>query len=266
MISYPHIRLIPIADLVTHPAFQQRQDGLDKAHLKDLQEVRERGEKWKHPPVAFFDEARECYWLTGGFHRLEVAIQRQETEFEVEVRKGDFEAAQIWSWGENADHGLKRSYSDKRKAIRAALAYSDERGLSWTNREIGRYCRVNHETVEGVREFLRRSKEKLAEPPPETPHVPTTAIPPPDLRLAEEQGAEARETARLAPEAAHPDPLVGLVQGLFDTTKALSALGLLDRHRRLLSAVIADAWGEQQPKAPAQTRVDRIGAADMVHD
>jgi DNA-binding transcriptional regulator YiaG len=69
-----------------------------------------------------------------------------------EVRQGTRRDAVLFSVGANADHGLRRTNADKRRAVEVLLR--DEEWKQWNDHEIGRQCNVSHHTVAKVREEL----------------------------------------------------------------------------------------------------------------
>jgi hypothetical protein len=99
------------------------------------------------PPVVFHDGAD--HWLADGFHRVLSAIRAGIEEIEVEVRAGGRREAILHAVGANAAHGLRRSNADKERAVRTLL--DDPEWSAWSDREIGRRCRVDHKTVGRIR-------------------------------------------------------------------------------------------------------------------
>lgn len=109
------------------------------------------------PPVVVFREG-DNYWLTDGFHRYHAHRQAGVEKIEADVREGTLREALLYSAGANAEHGLRRSAADKRKAITTLLTHglvkSGTNGQGLTDREIARLCRVDHKTVGRVRQEL----------------------------------------------------------------------------------------------------------------
>ncbi len=99
------------------------------------------------PMVLFFDGA--AYWLADGFHRYHAAKARQINGLNCEVRQGTQRDAILYSVGCNADHGLRRTNEDKRRAVLRLL--NDPEWAAWADREIARAARVSHEFVRGLR-------------------------------------------------------------------------------------------------------------------
>src|SRR5262245_44858914 len=119
------VRLIPLTELRTDPAFQMREDGLDRVNLARLREAGIGRVLRSHPIPVFLDDQR--YWMPGGFHRYAVAKEAGLEEVPCEVRKGDWLDAFTFALGENAEHGLVRKPGDVKKAVLAALRMRQER-------------------------------------------------------------------------------------------------------------------------------------------
>lgn len=103
--------------------------------------------------IAYYDGTD--YWLADGFHRIaahKLVHQRSKTawgEVEVDVRSGTRRDAILHAAGANADHGLRRTNADKRRAVESLLR--DPEWSQWSDREIARRCHVDHKTVGSIR-------------------------------------------------------------------------------------------------------------------
>jgi hypothetical protein len=96
------------------------------------------------PPLQVIkDDA--VYWLVNGAHTLEAARQNGYESIRCEVREGDRRAALLASTGTNAEHGLRRTIEDKRRAVSKLL--NDAEWSRWSDREVARQCRVSHTFV-----------------------------------------------------------------------------------------------------------------------
>lgn len=102
------------------------------------------------PIVVFFDGA--SYWLADGFHRYFGADHAGLDEVDAEVRQGTQQDAQLFSFGVNASHGLRRTNADKRKAVTGALQH--QVSGQWSDRQIAKHCGVGHQLVGHVRRSL----------------------------------------------------------------------------------------------------------------
>jgi len=96
------------------------------------------------PPVTvFFDGAN--YWLADGFHRYWANKQIDCEYVFAHVQQGTQRDAILYSVGANADHGLRRTNADKRKAVLTML--NDEKWSEWPQTQIAKACRVTSEYV-----------------------------------------------------------------------------------------------------------------------
>jgi len=103
------------------------------------------------PPVVVFNEG-ETFWLADGFHRVAAAEQAGKDVIAAEVRQGSKRDAILYSVGVNAQHGLRRSNGDKRRAVEVLL--KDDEWRKWADREIARRAGVDHKTVGALRSEL----------------------------------------------------------------------------------------------------------------
>lgn len=122
---------------------------LDEATWKEYAEAMTEGATF--PPVTVYHDGGD-YWLADGFHRIKAAKHIGMIEIAADVRQGDRRDAILFSVGANADHGLRRSNKDKRRAVETLLR--DEQWRQWSDREIARRCGVNDKTVAKVRAEL----------------------------------------------------------------------------------------------------------------
>lgn len=99
------------------------------------------------PPITvFFDGAQ--YWLADGFHRLAAAKQAQFSDILSDVRLGSQRDAILFSTGANAEHGLRRTNSDKRRAVIRLLR--DPEWSKWSHEEIARQAVVSEAFVRKI--------------------------------------------------------------------------------------------------------------------
>lgn len=103
------------------------------------------------PPIVVFYDGVD-YWLGDGFHRVHAFRRAGRASISADVRVGTQSDAQLFSYGVNAGHGLRRSNADKRKAVEGALkhAISGE----WSDNQIAKHCGVSHPFVGSVRSSL----------------------------------------------------------------------------------------------------------------
>lgn len=103
------------------------------------------------PPITVFYDGTD-YWLADGFHRLKATAQRGAATIEADVRQGTRRDAILYSVGANAQHGLKRSQLDKRRAVETLL--TDSEWTAWADREIARQTQTSHPFVAKIRAEL----------------------------------------------------------------------------------------------------------------
>lgn len=100
------------------------------------------------PPVTVFFDGTN-FWLADGFHRLLAHKRAGKTEI-LETREvGGLRDAILYSVSANANHGLRRTNADKRKAVEMLL--NDAEWAQWSDNSIAKQCAVSHTFVAGVR-------------------------------------------------------------------------------------------------------------------
>ena len=124
--------------------------------VSEYAEIIESGKSF--PAVKVFGLG-DTYWLADGFHRY-IAHQRCGiSEIECDISEGGLRDAMFYSFGANADHGLRRTNDDKRKAVRAII--KDIEWSEMTVREIADVAKVSKSLVESVmKEFQVNKMEK----------------------------------------------------------------------------------------------------------
>lgn len=115
------------------------------------------------PPVTAFYDGQD-YWLGDGFHRV-AAIERITSAgmsgvVLAIVHAGARRDAVLHAAGANADHGLRRTRADKRRAVETLLR--DGEWSQWSNREIARRCQVDEKLVRTLRSELTAVQPQLA--------------------------------------------------------------------------------------------------------
>lgn len=103
------------------------------------------------PPVVVFNDGAD-YWLADGFHRVLAARVANLENVEADVRMGTQRDALLYACGANAEHGMRRTNDDKRRAVTRLL--EDDEWSKWSDREIAKKCRVGHSFVSELRSSL----------------------------------------------------------------------------------------------------------------
>jgi hypothetical protein len=101
------------------------------------------------------------YWLADGFHRLEARLKMQQETLACLVYEGSRRDAILVAARANAQHGLRRTNADKRRAVLAILA--DEEWSQKSNRWVAEVCGVGRDLVEVVRRQLSESANRPIE-------------------------------------------------------------------------------------------------------
>jgi ParB-like nuclease domain len=172
------VRRIPLDAIQVDPTVQQRAAGTSQDVVDDYAEAMRDGVAF--PPIDVFGYDDGPFHLGNGFHRLDAfrLAHPDAKDIECKVHPGDRDDALLFACSANAQHGLRRTRSDKLRAVTTLL--SSERWSGWSDREIARQCAVSHTYVAAVRsEHLatfpdaRPEQEAAAETPP----APNTAAP-----------------------------------------------------------------------------------------
>ena len=101
------------------------------------------------PPLVVFEDKEGERWLADGFHRLAAARQVGSAELPCHLHHASRRDAVLYACGANTAHGLRRTNSDKRRAVLVLL--QDDEWAQWSDREIGRQCRVSNRFVSNLR-------------------------------------------------------------------------------------------------------------------
>ena len=143
------LRRVPLAAISIDPSVQQRAAGTSQEVVEDYARAMRDGNGFP-PPIVFSDDG-VTYHLADGFHRIEAyrIAHPDALEIACEVHPGDRRDALLFACGANAIHGRQRSHLDKRQAVLSLLR--DDTWSQWSDREIGRQCRVSHILVATVR-------------------------------------------------------------------------------------------------------------------
>lgn len=148
MVSNKRSCVMKISDINRVAGTNPRAD-LSDAVVRDYASAMRLGDVF--PPVSAITDGCE-YWLVDGFHRV-AALEYNGQDSVVVVYASGTVADAMWeSCAANKAHGLHRSNADKRRAVERALL--NPRGARLSDRQIGRYCSVHHDTVGRIRREL----------------------------------------------------------------------------------------------------------------
>lgn len=135
---------------------------LDDATISEYAAAYKAGEQL--PPVVAFKDEAGMRWLADGFHRVHGAHRAGKETIPCCTYKGTQRDAILHAAGANAQHGLRRTNADKRRAVE--MLVRDREWSKWSDRKIAETAGVHHETVAAVRAELaispieRASKQK----------------------------------------------------------------------------------------------------------
>ena len=141
--------LILLKDIKRDGGTQMRA-GLDQPTVKEYADAMVSfGPRALPPLIVFYDGSN--YWLADGFHRYAALEQVVGANGPVwcDVRAGTQRDAMLHAAGANASHGLRRTNSDKRRAVLALL--QDPEWAQWSDGEIAKRCAVSQPFVSGLR-------------------------------------------------------------------------------------------------------------------
>jgi len=143
------IREIPLDEIQDDGATQMRVAGIDAGVAADYANAMLAGTAF--PPIIVYHDG-EQYWPGDGFHRIAAAKRINRKTISANVREGVQRDALLLAARANAEHGLRRNQLDKRRSIETLLR--DPEWSRWSDREIGKACKVDHKTVGKVRREL----------------------------------------------------------------------------------------------------------------
>ena len=133
----PKTVTIPI-DLITADSAIQPRAALSEQALADYQEIYTAAGSQKPvlPPVRVFQDGSK-YWLSRGFHRFTSALRAKMSSIDAEIHTGDKRKAILDAMLDNAEHGVRRTAEDKRKAVNTLLDDAE-------------WCRCTQEEIAGM--------------------------------------------------------------------------------------------------------------------
>lgn len=157
--------MVDVKMLAIDRAMQQR-SSVTKDAVDDYAEQMDAGKKF--PAIEVVSDGVK-HWVVDGFHRVLAAKKSKKHQILCHVVNGSKEDA-IWSASAaNLLHGVRRSNSDKRKAVAMALSVKPSASL----REIADHCSVSHtmiaqikremEAVEDIEVEASRSSQEMIE-------------------------------------------------------------------------------------------------------
>lgn len=137
--------LLPLSKIILDTRAQPRAE-LDSEVIAEYAEAMKAGAQF--PPVVVFSDGTHL-WLADGWHRVNGAKRAWLEKINADVKRGTLRDAILYSVGANAQHGMRRTNADKRRAVMALL--NDDEWRRWTDAEIARRAAVSSMTVGRIR-------------------------------------------------------------------------------------------------------------------
>lgn len=137
---------IPLTQIREDAELQPRVK-MDPVAVNEYAEAMKRGDHF--PAVVVFDVPKEGLLLVDGYHRLHAARSASKETLDAEIIPGERREAILYSLKVNDTHGIRRTNSDKRRAVERLL--SDPEWMNWNNQKIAEACRVTGEFVRKLR-------------------------------------------------------------------------------------------------------------------
>jgi hypothetical protein len=181
------------------------------------------------PPVVVFNDGAS-YWLADGFHRYFGATKAERDAIHAKVETGTLRDAILYSVGVNAEHGLRRTNADKRKAVMTLL--KDEEWSGWSDRVIAERCQVSQPFVSKIRAENTDSGDNGYHLPP---------VPPPRVT-----GADGKSYPRPVPPMPPPRPA------------KVEVPVVRDEIGRVIPDDLIELWNRRQEAQDLMTAVSRV--------
>jgi hypothetical protein len=141
------VEKLSVVAIIVDRSVQPRVRGLDEAHVEDLRAAYESGDEV--PRVTVWKVGHVCK-LSRGFHRIEGARRAGLKHLVCEVHVGTEAEWKLDAFTSNADHGLKRTPEDIRRAVVEITKLFPD----WSDRRLAESLKVSHHTVAKYRPQL----------------------------------------------------------------------------------------------------------------
>jgi uncharacterized ParB-like nuclease family protein len=184
---------VDIDTITVDAAAQMRVAGTDPATVADYAEAMESGAKF--PPIVVFHDG-DGYHLADGFQRVEAARKIGREAILADVRQGGRRDAILFAVGANANHGLRRTQDDKRRAVETLLR--DPAWSRMSDRKVGEAAKVDHKTVAKIKRELTDGEIPTPRPTRASSGEIPTAVPSGSHTMVERMLATASTEALVA--------------------------------------------------------------------
>jgi len=150
--------LLKIDQITVDQKLNPRVDGLDIIKVSEYAERMSLGDKF--PAIDVFSDGNS-YWVVDGFHRIEASkhVLPEISEIEATIYQGSWRDAKLFTFGANAEHGIRRTNMDKRRVVTEML--EDEEWRMKGDSEIARICKVTQPFVWKLRQKLSYNGYKI---------------------------------------------------------------------------------------------------------
>jgi DNA repair photolyase len=101
------------------------------------------------PDIEVYSGSGTFFDLSDGRHRVEASRRAEKVSIWAKVYMGTKDDATLHALAANADHGVRRTNADKRKAVMILMSNPEWR--QWSDNEIAKRCRVSWDLVKSVR-------------------------------------------------------------------------------------------------------------------
>ncbi len=141
-------------DVIRIDGGTQSRAHLNQETIKEYADLIKNSDREILPPIRVFYDGNQ-YWLADGFHRVEASKQAGWENIAAIVEQGTVRDAILFSVGANAEHGLRRTEDDKRRAVNTLL--TDDEWNNWSDNQIAKKCKVSQPFVSKLRKELAES-------------------------------------------------------------------------------------------------------------
>lgn len=139
-----NIKTIALTTIEIDDDIQQRSEGCDNHVVDEYRQLWDADTAF--PPVDVFDDGAKK-WLADGFHRVVSARHAGKETIRARIHQGKRRDAIVFACGENNSHGIRRTNSDKRKAVITLLKLFTNRSNRW----IAEKALVGHPFVQSLK-------------------------------------------------------------------------------------------------------------------
>lgn len=211
------------------------------------------------PPVdVFFYDGH--YWIADGAHRVQAYMRALRKDIPCRVHEGGKRDALLFACGVNAEHGLRRTPADKRRAVETLL--KDPEWSQWSDREIARRCNVSDRFVNPIRAELSANGSQMEERKVQRGGTvykqktgsrkrrlsPTKKLAKEARAIFEENRVHTRKPGKAQPDQSAPQDTAPPPRSPKDEEEGnlrhylSDYLGTLEGIRKVLEPINADAW------------------------